>query len=162
MHSWNVWLNYVPKSLLSFLTIIWVGFYVLKIFASSFCYHMAPYFRASWHLQKIFPFNADIHKLEWIYSFNSSTEMYFPGDILILINTSMRISTLKQQLLNSYTTKNIWSTCFPLWKVLINSVRAVILRTHIWTVELQHGLALQKLHPAKLRSKTGTLEQLVL
>lgn len=102
---------------------------------------MAPLLWASWHLQKIFPFNAGVHKLEWIYSFSSATEIYFPGEILILINTNMRISTLKQQLLNSHTTKNIWRTCFLLRKVLINSVSAVILRIHVWTVELQHGLA---------------------
>lgn len=46
---------------------------------------MAPYFWASWHLQKIFPFNAGIHKLECIYSFHLATEIYFPGEILILI-----------------------------------------------------------------------------
>lgn len=92
---------------------------------------------------------------------HSVQPLKWTGHILIFINTSMRISTLKQQLLNSHTTENIWRTCFPLWKVLINSVSAVILRTHVWTVELQHGLAKGFTKTARLRSKTGALEQLV-
>lgn len=71
-----------------------------------------------------------------------------------------RFPLLKQQLLNSHTTKNIRKTCFLLQKILINSVSRVTLTTCISRPENSNMVlqrALQRSSPAKLRSKTGNL-----